>query len=54
MFRKILKKIKSFNLAGILSEDTKYKLWFFMSYLPDLYRRHTRKSIKNCLFCPGL
>ena len=54
MFRKILKKVKSFNLACILSEDAKYKLWFFMSYLPDLYRRHTRKNFKNCLFCSSL
>ena len=49
-----MKKVKSFNLACILSEDAKYKLWFFMSYLPDLYRRHTRKNFKNCLFCSRL
>ena len=53
MFRKILKKVKSFNLACILSEDAKYKLWFFMSYLPDLYRRHTRKNFKTASSVPG-
>jgi len=52
--RKILSKLLSFRPAGMLSDDMKYQLYFYRSYLPELYRKHVRKNHKNCLFCSRL
>ena len=52
--RNILRRIQSLKLSDMLSEDMKYRLYFFRSYLPELYRRHIKKNYRNCLFCSRL
>ena len=52
--RRILSKLLSFRPADMLSDDMRYQLYFYRSYLPELYRRHVSKNYKNCLFCSRL
>ncbi|HOQ06253.1 MAG TPA: hypothetical protein PK127_00470 [Clostridiales bacterium] len=52
--RKALNRLLSFRPGSLLSEDMKYQLYFYRSYLPELYRRHVKRNQKNCLFCSRL
>ena len=51
--RNILRRILSLKLSDMLSEDMKYRLYFFRSYLPELYRRHIKK-LQELSFCSRL
>ncbi len=52
--KKAFRAVLSFRPGDVLSADTKYKLHFYRSFLPELYRNHIRRNHKNCIFCSHL
>lgn len=51
---KAVRMIISFRPRDLLSEDLKYRVYYYRSFIPDLYRRHSSQKTANCLFCRHL
>lgn len=54
IIRKAIKALLSIKPANLLSEDIRYKIYFYRSFMPDLYQKHIASSHTNCLFCSNL
>jgi|LSQX01.1.fsa_nt_gb hypothetical protein len=49
--KKVVNALMSIKPGDLLSEDIKYRFYFYQSFIPNLYQKHITDCSSNCLFC---